>query len=260
MVFYMIDDYHGSIITEDIFNQVLEKDDYYKGRWTYFSEIVEQLHKFDDVKSVLEFGPYKLPFVKGSDIVDQFDKYVDEYPFEIGELIVHDCSQLPLPIEDNKYDVVIACQVLEHFGIFGEQKQFFDELERICSKAIISLPYLWFNPKRRDHHMIDKHVIRYWARGRKPTFEMITGRKVALRILQIYDFDNGSSIKDAEKFSFKGYVNDAAEKEMLIKKLEDENRKLKAENKKVKNEIDMLKSTKSWKMTEPIRKINNKLK
>lgn len=264
----MIEDFKKNIITEEIFNEVKEKDSYYESRWKYFSEVIEQMNKLEDIHTVLEFGPFKLPFVKGEDIIDYTDEFVDDYPFEIGKFMIHDCSQFPLPVEDNAYDLVIACQVLEHFGTSGEQVEFFNELERITRIAIVSLPYKWFRPNTRDHHMIDKNVIKTWSGNRKPVFEMITGEKdITLRILQVYDFENGSSIKDAERFSFEGYVVQSKKKDKRIKKLKKENAKLKKENakmkkenKNIKNEIRLMKSTKSWKITKPIRILNSKFK
>ena len=271
----MIDDFKKNILTEEIFNEVKKESPYYEGRWKYFSEVIEQLEKLEDIHSVLEFGPFKLPFVKGEDIIDYTDKFVDMYPFEIGKFMVHDCSQFPIPVEDNSYDLVIACQVLEHFGIDGEQVEFFNELERITRIAIVSLPYKWFRPNHRDHHMIDKNIIRTWSGNRKPVFEMITGNNErALRILQIYDFENGSSISEAEDFKFKGYVNQEKKKDKTIEKLKKQNEKLKNKNKKLKkkndklkkdnerinDELNLMKSTKSWKMTKPLRNINSKFK
>ena len=174
--------------------------------------------------------------------MDQTDEYKSEYPFEIGKLMVHNCTLFPLPIEDKSYDLVIACQVLEHFGILRQQVQFFNELERICKKAIISLPYKWFRPYHRDHHMIDEHVIKYWSNNRKPVFQTITGENLrSLRIIQIYDFENESSISNAEPISFKGYATESKKKDDLIEKLSRENAMLKNQNKQVMDEINLLK-------------------
>ncbi len=252
----MTENFKERIITKDIFEEVRKKDPYYEGRWNYISKIIAQLMKLDDVNSVLEFGPYKLPYVRGSDIIDETDECKDEYPIEIGNFIEYDCSLFPLPIEDKSYDLVIACQVIEHLGIEGQQAKFFNEMERISKKAIISLPYKWFRPFFRDHHMIDENVITYWSNNRKPIFELITGENLRnLRIIQIYDFENESSISKAKPTSFKGYVYESNEKDGIIKKLSKENAILKANNKLLKNEnrllmdeINVMKSTKSRKL------------
>lgn len=173
------------VIDENIFNSMLKNDIYFKGRWEYMEEIINEVKKFKDVKKILEFGPYKLPLVKGEDVIDRTTQFINYFPIKVNNVIEHDCSIVPYPIEDKEYDLVIACQALEHFGIFGQQVKIFDELERISHKAIISLPYKWFTPKMRDHHMIDEKVIEIWASGRKPSFEKIT----AERILQVYEFE-----------------------------------------------------------------------
>ena len=238
----MIENFKENIITKDIFDEVERKDPYYTGRWKYYSEIIDILKELDDVHNVLEFGPYILPFVRGSDIMDLTDDNKKKYPFEIGKFMVHNCAAVPLPIKDKEYDLVIACQVMEHFGMKGQQVRFFNELERICKKAIISLPYKWFRPFLRDHHMIDKNVIKYWSNNRKPVFEMITGENPRnLRIIQIYDFENESSISNVEKISFKGYVYESKKKDDLIKKLSEENEKLKDNKLKLSEENDRLK-------------------
>ena len=81
-------------------------------------------------------GPYKLPLVKGEDIIDITDDFQKSFPIEINNFIKYDCSKVPYPIEDKEYDLVIACQVLEHLGIYGQQKRIFDELERISKKQL----------------------------------------------------------------------------------------------------------------------------
>ncbi len=176
---------NSRLLTKDIFDEMVEKDSYFSERWKYIEEILLELNKLDDCFNILEMGPYKLPLVKGEDVIDINDQYKDQYPFKVNKFIKFDCSEVPYPIKDKEYDLVIACQVLEHLGIYGEQKDIFDEIERISKKAIISLPYKWFNPDMRDHHMIDRKVINHWARGRKPIYEKISGP----RIIQIYEFD-----------------------------------------------------------------------
>lgn len=184
----MFQDYKSSIITEDIFNSFVKKEPYYEGRFDYYMEIIMKLHELQNINSVLEIGPYKLPFVIDSDIMD-FRNYTEDMPITCGNLILHNCSKTPFPIEDKTYDLVIACQVMEHVGITGQQIEFFNELERISDKALISLPYLWHTPSLRDHHMIDKKMINVWVGGRTPTFELISGAENSLRILQLYEFN-----------------------------------------------------------------------
>ena len=279
----MINDFKNSIITKKNYEDILKVDDYYEGRWEYYTEIINQLKTLEDIHSVLEFGPYKLPFVKGSDIIDVVDDYKDDFPFEIGKFIVHDCSQLPLPIEDNKYDLVLACQVIEHLGLYGEQIELFKELERISKKVIIiSLPYLWHRPVRRDHHMIDRKMILRWTGGKVPSYEKISGQRNSRRILQIYD-PNAEAVGDEEymkkvknqddkiflkdTYFYKKHLKEIRQlkksKEDLSKKydsLNEEKQSLELENEKLLKEINILKNTASWKVTKPLRDVKNKLR
>ncbi|AWX32294.1 hypothetical protein [Methanosphaera sp. BMS] len=174
------------VMNQRIFNEkLLKNDSYYKNRWEYFNEVIEHVIQMDDVEKILELGPYKSPLVRGEDVMDISDKFTKYYPYEIGKFIAHDCSKVPYPVKDKEYDLIIACQVLEHFGLRGQQVKIFNEFERMSKRAIITLPYKWFRPQNRDHHMIDERVIDFWASDRDYSFEKITGT----RILRIYDFD-----------------------------------------------------------------------
>lgn len=137
------------------------------------------------IGDVLELGPYKSPLIEDEDVMDITDDFIKNYPININSFFKHDCSVTPYPIENKKYDLVIACQVMEHLGIYGQQKKIFDEFERISKRAIISLPYKWYAPDMRDHHMIDERMIDYWAKNRKYSFQMI----INSRIIRIYEFD-----------------------------------------------------------------------
>lgn len=178
------------VLTKEIFEEkLLKKDPYYEGRWEYFEEVICKLEKMEGINTILELGPYKSPIIKQEDVLDKYDNTSD-FPYKIGTFYQHNGSVTPYPITDKKYDLVIALQVLEHFGIFGEQKAVFDELERISHKLLITLPYKWHVPNLRDHHMIDKKTIATWANNRKPTFEQV----IENRILQIYEFDSIETI------------------------------------------------------------------
>lgn len=177
--------FNKNFLTEDIINKMEIDDHYYYNRWEYYKEIIEIVRRLDKIDTILELGPYKSPLVENEDVMDISDDFVDFYPLSINAFYKHDCSVLPYPIEDKQYDLVIACQVLEHLGINGQQIKVFDELERISNKAIISLPYMWFIPYMRDHHRIDENVIDYWANGREPSFQLISES----RIIRVYEFE-----------------------------------------------------------------------
>ncbi|OWT33115.1 hypothetical protein BGI41_04105 [Methanobrevibacter sp. 87.7] len=172
-------------------NDVLTKfgdDTYYdSSRWDkFYQEMVEVLSRMDDVHKILEFGPYKAPLIENEDVIDHMDRS-EFFPFGVNKVIVHDCTKFPYPIKDKEYDLVILSQVLEHFGIMGEQNDVFKELARISKRAIIGLPYKWFSPSERDHHMIDEKVFDAWQGEYKYSYQNINTKNQT--ILRIYDFD-----------------------------------------------------------------------
>lgn len=160
-------------------------DPYYtEHRWdTCYEDVITELKKLPDVTAVLEMGPYKAPFVENSDVMDQLD-FSEYFPFKINKVIQHDCTKLPYPIKDKEYDLVIASQVLEHLGYFGEQVDIFKEISRISKKAIIGLPYKWHMPFDRTHHMIDEEVFDAW----QGEFNHIYEKKNKTAIIRIFDF------------------------------------------------------------------------
>jgi len=177
----------GRLLTKKEVITFQPDDPYYnEKRWDqYYQEIVEELLKLRDINSVLELGPYKAPFIEGSDVMDHRD-YSEFFPLDINKVIIHDCSEVPYPIKDKEYDLVIASQCIEHFGIYGQQVNIFKELSRISKKAIVSLPYKWYRPLARDHHMIDERVFNAWQGDLKHYYQRIS----KLTILRIYDFEN----------------------------------------------------------------------
>lgn len=178
------------VISKNDIIKLSENDEYYSiQRWKYYEEVIDVLKKMnpEDISNILEIGPYKTPIVEGSDVLDIFD-FSDYFPIKVKNIIKHDCSKVPFPIEDKNYDLIIACQTMEHFGIHDEQVIAFKEFSRIAKKAIISLPFKWFAPTLRNHHMIDERVIDSWTRPFAYTYESIEGTANYPTNIRIYDF------------------------------------------------------------------------
>ena len=152
-------------ITYQDFVEAEKKDPYFKGRWTYFSIVVDLVQKIQP-ESVLELGPYRLPLVKGEDTMD-IVKVLENLTY------FHDATKIPWPIADKKYDLFISCEVWEHLG--DKQKEAFQETMRISRRAIFSFPYKWKYPKESkevealQHRDIDEAKIAEWTLHRKPS-------------------------------------------------------------------------------------------
>ena len=238
-----------------------ENDNYYSlHRWRYYEEVINILKILDteNISSILEIGPYKTPIVENSDVLDIYD-YHEYFPIKVNNLIKHDCSQVPFPIEDKTYDLIIACQTMEHFGIYNEQKIAFKEFSRISKKAIISLPFKWFAPTLRNHHMIDQRVIDSWTRPFGYTYESIEGTTTDYPTnIRVYDFSkiylqnlffelpNNYEISDEGYNSIKLTGSDMTIKGLAFKKTKEINRYVN-EYVSSKGDLDITVSYFNWK-------------
>jgi hypothetical protein len=151
-------------------------DTYYRGREKYMGAAADIIRKkiINEgllLNSVLELGPYLLPIVVGSDVMDR-------KPYLPGIKYLHDATKTPWPIKDKAYDLFIALQVWEHLcdrqGNY--QKEAFREVMRISKMAILSFPYKW-KGGGKTHMGIDEKVISEWTLGVKPAFTQIVSRR-----------------------------------------------------------------------------------
>ena len=113
-----------------------------------------------DPTSVLEVGPYRVPLSLDSDVLDRRD-------FHTGNtLILHDADDTPWPIEDKKYDLVIATQVWEHLKRPCEA---FAEVQRVSRSAILTFPYMWTSGSKSHRDIDEKRIIEITAGKGGPT-------------------------------------------------------------------------------------------
>jgi 2-polyprenyl-3-methyl-5-hydroxy-6-metoxy-1,4-benzoquinol methylase len=91
--------------------------------------------------------------------VDVFKPYLDfcEKMGSYTELLQWDLRTLPLPFDDNEFDLAVALEVLEHMpktkGLFLVK-----ELERIAKRIIISTPTIFFSQSLYDGNRFQKHI------------------------------------------------------------------------------------------------------
>jgi len=135
----------------------------FRERWAYMEEVLSEL-KIINPKNAIEIGTNRVSLMDFSDSIDFDINRID--PDCKNEKLVFDASKTPYPIEDKKYDVFVALQVLEHLGC--RQMEAFKEIERISKHAIITLPYLWDCPEDPVHHQIGMEKINEWTCGKTP--------------------------------------------------------------------------------------------
>ena len=157
----------------DKINRMDDEDNYwrssYKSRWVYFKEIIEQIKHLDNqypIKSVLEIGAFHINFTDISANMDLSPTFIDQDSLN-NYTFIRDARVTPYDdIWDKMFDLVICCQVFEHFQY--NEYEIFKELQRICYYAIITIPWMWNCPDNKIHHQVgEKHVIKYFGKNYK---------------------------------------------------------------------------------------------
>lgn len=116
---------------------------------------------------VLEIGSHNAQVCAGSTTMDIMP---------IGPTLWHDARNTPWPVS-GEFDLMIACEVFEHFGEpdSGIQEVVWREAVRTCRNAIIDVPYMWENCPYDGHNGINEDTLLRWT-GRTPDAqEIVTG-------------------------------------------------------------------------------------
>jgi len=152
------------LATIEDFNRVKANNPYWSDRWNYLSVVVDFLKKLE-FKTSLEIGAKELKLVSTSDTMD-----IEQYD---GLTYLHDVTT-KLPIEDKKYDILIALQVWEHLG--DKKQEAFKEAMRVSKTMLLSFPYLWDCPKDLSHHNIGREQIAEWTLNKDATIFVANSR------------------------------------------------------------------------------------
>jgi hypothetical protein len=177
---------------------------YYDSRWIYHrrvSEIADILISQHKLTSALELGPYQLPLIVGSDVMDIVDHSL---PIHGARFIQHDASKIPWPV-DHLYDLFLGLQVLEHLdadqngarlrSLVGIQRKAFEEICRISRFAIVSLPIDWKMDDPNDcHHMISNEQALSWFLPRVPNRIEIGNDGTRKRLIYIFEEIDSMSV------------------------------------------------------------------
>jgi len=145
------------LVTYEDYLTKLEESSYWRGRWDYFSEVLNLLGKIQPTpETILELGTNNFPICKESDRLDLISG---------PGVIRHDITKVPWPVSP-WYDITIGLQIWEHLG--NRQAIAFEELMRVSRRAILSFPLGWDCPSDAMHHGITREKIAEWTLGIKP--------------------------------------------------------------------------------------------
>jgi len=91
--------------------------------------------------------------------VDVFKPYLDfcEKRGIYTELLQWDLRNLPLPFNDDEFDLAVALEVLEHMPK-AKGLLLVEELERIANRIIVSTPTIFFRQPLYDENLFQKHI------------------------------------------------------------------------------------------------------
>ena len=152
-------------LSEKDYKELANNIPYYQinNRWPYFESVINTIKHYGDFDKVLEIGPAYRPLVKGCDTMDTTDLMG-------GVTYQRDAKNMPWPIKDKQYDLVIALQVWEH--LLNRQIEVFSELKRVARHAIMSFPLNW-QCRQPDncsniHCGISEITIKSWVHFIKP--------------------------------------------------------------------------------------------
>ena len=114
-----------------------------QARWDYYKSAIDfvRLCKPASASDVLEIGAKGVPIVKGSDTLDPTGQWAGgaggagEGP---GRVHRHDPKQLPWPLADRRYEVVVALRVFQH--LWPQQRECFLEARRVGRNIVMVVP------------------------------------------------------------------------------------------------------------------------
>ncbi|HEX8024878.1 MAG TPA: hypothetical protein VF484_01610 [Candidatus Limnocylindrales bacterium] len=159
---------------------------YYAPRIAYLSAAaaeVRRVARLGPIERVIEIGPHLQTLVAGSDVID-----VAERPelAGAGRVTIMDAKQVPWPIEDRAYDLLVALQVWEHLP--GRQAEAFREVRRVARHAILSLPIGWTMKNPNDiHHRISQEQVLAWFAPVVPTRIVVGNRGSRTRLIYVFE-------------------------------------------------------------------------
>jgi len=148
-------------LTRAEYDAIAETHPYYRARWNYMAAAADEAGRLIEgghLRSAIELGPHIQPLIVGADVMDL--RANDEL-VSYGQVVVHDATKVPWPIEDRRYDLFVALQVFEHLK--DKQPDAFREVRRVARNAIISLPIDWvMDDPTNCHHMLSNERALSW--------------------------------------------------------------------------------------------------
>jgi hypothetical protein len=136
-------------------------------RWDYYKSAIDfvRLCKPVTASEVLEIGARGVPIVKGSDTLEPTGQWAGEGN---GLAHRHDPGQLPWPLADRRYEVVVALRVFQH--LWPRQRECFLEARRVGRNLVMVVPEHYDGAAAGvESTGITEHQLTEWNDGVAPT-------------------------------------------------------------------------------------------
>lgn len=106
-------------------------------RWDYYKSAIDFVRLCHPISAseVLEIGARSVPIVKGSDTLEPTGQWAGD---GVGKVHQHDPKQLPWPLADHRYEVVVALRVFQH--LWPHQRECFLEARRVGRNLVMVVP------------------------------------------------------------------------------------------------------------------------
>lgn len=106
-------------------------------RWDYYKSAIDfvRLCQPASASDVLEIGARSVPIVRGSDTLEPTGQWIGA---GVGVAHRHDPQQLPWPLVDKRYEVVVALRVFQH--LWPKQRECFLEARRVGRNLVMVVP------------------------------------------------------------------------------------------------------------------------
>jgi hypothetical protein len=136
-------------------------------RWEYHKSAIDfvRLCKPTTASDVLELRAKGVPIVKGSDTLDPTGKWAPSGP---GAVHLHEPRNLPWPVADKRYTVLIALRVFQH--LWPSQRECFLEARRVARNIVMVAPDQYPAPPQHDTSAgVTEAQLTEWNGGVPPT-------------------------------------------------------------------------------------------
>jgi len=135
-------------------------------RWRYHGQAIEiaKTLGIDSPERVLEIGTMGISLVNDSHTLDYAEKW--NFPGK-HPTYLHDARQIPWPIPDKSYDLVVALRVFQH--LTPVQQACFLEAKRVAKRVLLVCPETYERQQNPCSRGISANEFLQWNEGVPPT-------------------------------------------------------------------------------------------